>query len=314
MDDGEKSMALVPLKSAHAPAPLVIDDLVVAFLSRRSPNTRRAYDADLRQFAAFLGEPAPAAALDRLIALGPAHANHAMLRYRDQMAEAGLASSTRNRRLAAVRAALKLGRTLGLLTWALEIRNDQSVAYRETAGPGEAAYRRMLEVADAREASIIRLLHDLGLRRGELTGLDVCHLDLQASRVSVLGKGREDRVWITMPKPTAATLRAWIAERGESSGPLFTARSRHHGGHRLSGEAVRLIVAALARRAGLTKPVRPHGLRHTAITRGLELTNGDVRKVRMFSRHKNIQTLTVYDDARRDLAGEVASLVAGDQD
>ena len=100
-----------------------------------------------------------------------------------------------NRRLAAVRAALNLGRTLGVLNWTLEISNDQAVAYRDTAGRGEAAYRRMLAVADVRDATIIRLLHDLGLRRGELTGLDLAHVDLQTGRVSIL----EDQEWPTMP-------------------------------------------------------------------------------------------------------------------
>jgi len=40
------------------------------------------------------------------------------------------------------------------------------------------------------------------------------------------------------------------------------------------------------------------------------VTGGDVRRVQKFSRHRDLRVLTVYDDSRRDFAGEVARLVA----
>jgi integrase/recombinase XerC len=222
----------------------------------------------------------------------------------------GLRPATRNRRLSAVRSALKLGRQLGLLNWALESPGERTVAYRDTVGPGEPAYRAMLDAAaGARDAAILRLLHDLGLRRGEVCTLDMEHLDPRAARISVLGKGRQEREWLTLPPETQKALDAWLAERGSRPGPVFVSRSRACPGHRLTGEAVRQIVSATARRAGLDA-VRPHGLRHTAITSALALTGGDVRRVQRFSRHRQIQTVLIYDDARRDIAGEVAALVA----
>ena len=42
--------------------------------------------------------------------------------------------------------------------------------------------------------------------------------------------------------------------------------------------------------------MRPHGLRHTAVTTALDATNGDVRSVRRFSRHADIGTVLIYDD------------------
>jgi integrase/recombinase XerC len=67
-------------------------------------------------------------------------------------------------------------------------------------------------------------------------------------------------------------------------------------------------VGGLGTKAGLT--VRPHGLRHLAITSALDLTKGDVRAVQKFSRHRDMRVLNTYDDNRRDLAGDVARLVA----
>ena len=42
------------------------------------------------------------------------------------------------------------------------------------------------------------------------------------------------------------------------------------------------------------------------ITRALDLANGDVRKVKRFSRLAKLKTLLRYDDNRRDEAGAIA--------
>jgi integrase/recombinase XerC len=51
-------------------------------------------------------------------------------------------------------------------------------------------------------------------------------------------------------------------------------------------------------------------VRQAAITAVLDLSQGDVRAAARFSRHVDIQTLTVYEDNRRDLGGKMARLVA----
>jgi integrase/recombinase XerC len=51
-------------------------------------------------------------------------------------------------------------------------------------------------------------------------------------------------------------------------------------------------VKALGRSAGFE--VRPHGLRHAGITRGLDLTRGDLRAVQRFSCHADLGTLTRF--------------------
>ena len=55
--------------------------------------------------------------------------------------------------------------------------------------------------------------------------------------------------------------------------------------------------------------IRPHGLRHAAITAALDETNGNVRAAREFSGHASIEVLMRYDDNRKDVGGEVASKV-----
>lgn len=297
-----------------------IEGLVREFLKRRSAQTRRAYEDDLRAFAEFAGVDSPAAALQTLVSLDQGQANGLALSYKNHLIESGLSPATVNRRLATLRSAVKLANQLGLVNWQITIENEKAQAYRDTTGPGREGFRALLEWAVSqrnsrkatRDVAILRLLYDLALRRGEVVSLDLEDYDAENHTLAVLGKGRAAKAILTLPEPTETALRRWIEVRGDHPGPLFTNCDRAGKGAsneaRLTGRAVHYLVRQLGRKVGLS--ARPHGLRHAAITEALDLTRGDVRSAQRFSRHRNLQTLTVYDDNRRDLAGEVARLVA----
>ena len=189
--------------------------------------------------------------------------------------------------------------------------------YDDTCGPGRDGFRAMLDAAGAqpgpkglRDVALLRLLHDLGLRRSEAVRLDVEDVDLPGKRISLLSRGRSWKEPVTLPEPTRAALAAWLEACGSEPGPLFVNFDRAGKGHRLTGTAVYHIVGWLGAKAGLT--VRPQELRHLAITTALDRTNGDMRAVAKFSRHKDLRTLSRYRDNRPDLAGKVASLVAAE--
>jgi integrase/recombinase XerC len=311
--------------SALAPAPpaagLTVpfrterEGLIAAFLAGRSERTLLAYRRDLEDFRAFVGAADAGEASDRLVRAAHGEANALALAYRAHMMERGLHAATVNRRLAALRSMVKLANRLGVVPWRLEVEGARSAPYRDTRGPGREAYRALLAAAQARpgakglrDVAIVRLLHDVALRRGELVRLDMEDVDLAAARLLVLGKARTQKEPITLPAPTAA-LAGWVAARGAAPGPLFGNFDRAgKGPGRLTGAAVYAIVRSLGAAAGVN--VRPHGLRHLAITTALDGTGGDVRKVQRFSRHRDLRVLTVYDDNRRDMAGEVAAIVA----
>lgn len=304
--------------AALAPYIPTADRLVEVFLAGKSARTLAAYAADLRDFAAFVKVKDGNAAADLLLARGHGAANELGLAYRATLLDRGLAPATVNRRLAAVRSLVKLARTLGMVPWSLELAGVKSAAYRDTRGPGLAGFRGLLELVaqdrtpkGRRDALALRLLWDLALRREEAVSLDLADVDLVAGTVSILGKGRRERETLTLPAQTVAAVRAWLAVRGTGPGPLLMNLDRRSKGegHRLTGTGLYLLVQGLGRRLGLT--VRPHGLRHAAITEALEKTGGNVRAVQRFSRHRDLRTLTRYDDNREDMAGEVAALVAG---
>jgi integrase/recombinase XerC len=292
------------------------DTLTAAFLAGRNAWTLDAYRRDLEDFRAFLGVGTAAEAGRLLISATQGDANAIAYAYRSLLIERGLQAATINRRLAALRSLVRLANTVGLIPWRLSVGSLASQAYRDTRGPGGDVYQALLAIAASqaarkatRDVTILRLLHDIGLRRGELVALDLADVDIARSSLMVRGKGRTQAAPITLPAPTQAALQAWIVERGNHFGPLLTNFDRaRKGSGRLTGAAIYQLVRGFGVAVGAT--VRPHGLRHLAITRALDLFNGDIRKVAQFSRHRDIRVLTIYDDNRADSAGEVAAAVA----
>jgi integrase/recombinase XerC len=293
-------------------------ELLTAFFSGRSPHTIAAYRADLGDFAAFVRANTVEAAAGRLLAQSNGAANGMALAWRSHLVGLGRSPATINRRLSALRAVVALARTLGLITWGLDIKNLRAEAYRDTRGPERKGVQALLAAAEtqaerrkaARDVALIRLLHDTALRRGEVCGLDLADIDMASGRVLVLGKGKSQKTAITLPEPTKAAVAAWIAERGTEAGPLFLAVDRWAGRtpKRLTGAGLWHVIKTLGVSAGMT--ARPHGLRHAAITSALDATQGNVRAVQRFSRHADVRTLQVYDDNREDLGGKVAAMIA----
>lgn len=258
--------------------------LVEAFLQSRSEATRRAYRTDLAAFARYGGDENVGDAVEKLFRAGRGGANAIVLAYRTAMRRArsnnssndhrGLSASTINRRLAAIRSCVKLGRTLGLIDFEIDIDGLKVEPYRDTRGPGAKKIRKMLSrVERARDRAFMRLLYDIALRRGEVNRLDLEDYDREGKRLQILGKGRHAKEWGSLPDQTIAALDAWIAVRGPRRGALFIALDRAHHGVRLSTTSIYRIVRAAGERVGAR--ARPHGLRHSAITSALDATNGN---------------------------------------
>ena len=79
---------------------------------------------------------------------------------------------------------------------------------------------------------------------------------------------------------------------------------------RLSTRAIASVVARLAREAGATTKVKPHGLRHSAITEAAKKEK-DLAKLRDFARHRDIRTTAIYIDNLENHGLEIAESIAG---
>ena len=300
--------------------PLLLRRTLRAFLGQGRATTRRARRGDLEDFRLHRKAPSIEAAVGELLANGVGQAHELAEAYLETMhRQRELAPATINRRLSTLRSLSRRLRQRALLEWTLEIRGLRQRGLRDTRGPGSGAVAKMAAVLDqhrtakaVRDLAILRLAFDLALRRGEIVALDLRDVDLPRRRLAVAGKGHDEKDWLELPPVTVEALAHWLGVRGTQGGPLFGNFDRgRKGSGRLTGAAVYYILQALGRKIGAR--VRPHGLRHSAITeavRGAQQAGIGLEEVLQFSRHADIKTLLVYRDRERNVQGRLARLVA----
>ena len=246
-----------------------------------SPHTLKSYGNDLRQFESFL-------TAERVTAteLSPRHIRAFLVALHAR----GLDPASVGRKLAAVRSWLRFLVRRGVLERnpAREVRGPRLPKKLVSFLPVDEAHD-LMEVASnpIRDRAILELLYASGLRVSELTGLDLDDVDRGARTVRVLGKGRKERV-VPFGSKAARALDAWLARRGDEAGPLFLGRRG-----RLTSRAVYTIVRASARRAGITRKVSPHTLRHSFATHLLD-GGADLRAIQELLGHSRLSTTQRY--------------------
>jgi integrase/recombinase XerD len=156
----------------------------------------------------------------------------------------------------------------------------------------------------AQEHALLSLLALNGLRISEAIGTNVEQLGLERGHrtLTILRKGGEI-VTIPLAPRTARAVDLAIGERSE--GPIFQAAD----GSRLDRHAAARIVRRIARRAGMTKRVGPHTLRHAFITAALD-AGVALRDVQEAASHADPRTTMRYDRARVSLDRHATYIVA----
>ena len=293
-----------------------IQDVAKDFFSHLGERTRRTYMQGLQDFARFTSEPNLNLVLFRFLQLQPVEAYRLALQYQTDMKQRGLAPGTINTRLTALRALVRFMQVMGMVQWELRIKNVRTENYRDTSGPSQDAFLNMLKkakgqssIAKAKRDTTILMLHRyLGLRRGSIVNLDLEDVDLSAGTITVLEKGMQEKRIKTIPDGTKEALQAWIEVRGNHAGALFTNFHRNFKMRkRISGTGVYHIVSTLGKKVGIK--TRPHAIRHASVTDLLELTNGNITGVQQFAGHKDVRTTCIYNDNRKDEAGQLAKLL-----
>ena len=147
-------------------------------------------------------------------------------------------------------------------------------------------------VKDLRDRAILELLFSTGLRVSELCSLSR-DIDLRKDEVSIRGKGDKVRVVFISPRAKEA-IRQYLEKRTDMEDALFIHVSRHDtNAKRLTSRSVERIVKYYAIKAGITKKVTPHVIRHSFATDLLE-SGADLRSVQALLGHAHIGTTQIY--------------------
>jgi integrase/recombinase XerC len=142
-----------------------------------------------------------------------------------------------------------------------------------------------------RDALLIALILNTGLRVSEALGLDLADVNVAEKQLTVAAKGGEThKVFINAR--TRRRLAAYLKKRKKNlaESPALFLSNR---GQRLSVRQAQALVEQWLAEAGIAKSVTVHGLRHTFATHLLERT-GNLRTVQEALRHRNIATTVRY--------------------
>lgn len=147
-----------------------------------------------------------------------------------------------------------------------------------------------------RDHALIALKLYTGIRDVEAHRANLADLRTMNGRKALMiqGKGNSEASdFVVINAKCDDSLAGWLTVRGNEAGALFTSGSDRNKGGRLSLSAIRTIVKAAYRQAGITEPTKTsHSTRHTAITKAARI-QGKAGAKRM-ARHSSEATTEIY--------------------
>jgi site-specific recombinase XerD len=137
--------------------------------------------------------------------------------------------------------------------------------------------------------TLLMLIYSAGLRRSEAAHLLVSDIDSERMTITIRqGKGQKDRVVMLSPVLLQTLQQYWRYEHPKVW--LFPGATP---GQPISGNDVFGVFHNALRRAGITKPVSPHSLRHAFATHMLE-AGVDLRTIQALLGHRSLKTTSRY--------------------
>jgi len=271
----------------------------LALEAGHSENTVRAYRRDLRRLGEF--------ALSRGVR-SPGDVTRALLRdFVYLLKDLGLSPATIRREVSAIRTYFGFLIGEGRLSVDPSDRLESPQHGRrlpETLTVGEVnailAAPQVEEPLAWRDRAFLELAYGAGLRVSELCGLGLTDLLPSEGLVRVFGKGGKERL-VPIGRGVIGAVSTYLhtvrpsLDRGKSAGRvLLNVR-----GEPLSRVGAWGIVKRCTRRAGITKRVTPHTLRHSFATHLLE-GGADLRAVQEMLGHADLSTTQIYTHVDRE--------------
>jgi integrase/recombinase XerC len=145
---------------------------------------------------------------------------------------------------------------------------------------------------DVRARTIILLLYETGIRRGELVGLNDADVDFGARQLKVTGKRNKQRI-VPFGEELATELQYYIEVRNREVARESEALFLGTKGKRISEQQVYYDVRRNLSRVSLLKKRSPHVLRHSFATAMLNHEAG-LESVRQLLGHESLETTEIY--------------------
>lgn len=206
---------------------------------------------------------------------------------------------TQNYYLIALRAFLKYLRKRGVRSLSPERIELAKIPERSVDMISSTELMRLLAAPDTstlvgmRDRAILELFFSTGLRLSELCALSIDDVDLSRDEFSVRGKGDKIRV-VFLSDAARTAIKNYLNARDDMEDALFVQHhARGDSDRRLSTRAVQRMVKQCAAKAGITRTVTPHVIRHSFATDLLQ-NGADLRSVQALLGHANIGTTQVY--------------------
>ena len=262
-----------------------------------SRNTLESYRSDLKQLSRWLEKKHGKNLLE---------ADHALLL--DFLAhQSGRKASTTSRELSSLKRFFQFALSKGKIARdpTLEIESPK-LARGLPKSLSEADVEQLLgapeveEPAGLRDRAMLEVLYASGLRVSELVGLKLSQVSLDMGLVRISGKGGKERLvplgeealdWIDRYLKSA---RPALLKGKKSDAVFITAR-----GAAMSRQAFWYLIKRHTAKAGITKPVSPHTLRHAFATHLLN-HGADLRVVQILLGHSDISTTQIYTHVARE--------------
>jgi len=302
---GANTPAIVPTAPANMSGATSDAHLIALWLeqkARRSQNTARVYEHEIGRFLEVVGKPLRAVTAQDV------------QRYMEHLERLELAPASQARALSTVRSlfafALKTGYVPFNVTQVIEMPKVANTTEFNFITRDEA--QALLEALrpNLRDYAIGALLLKTGLRVSECSKLNLSDVYQDGSGhygLKVIGKGEKVRRVKLTPdvlNVIAAYLRESDRALDGSEAPLFLNRF----GKRLSTVSMWKVVTAGAERAGITKHVTPHTLRHSFAT--LAVVGGaTLSQVQAACGHSDIRTTQRYEHSAKALADTASDYV-----
>jgi len=156
-----------------------------------------------------------------------------------------------------------------------------------------------------RDRAILELLYASGMRISEIWQLDLTNLNLESREIRVLGKGLKER-FVLIGLPAVSALREYIYSGraqllcNRPGNALFL----NNRGRRLSIRGIQKLIKHYANAIGLDKNVHPHVLRHTFATHMLD-GGADLRVVQELLGHADLSSTQIYTHVTKQQAKKV---------